>query len=148
MVAINDSDDLASQVSKDDVLFIIKYFTNTWNILGDRVPETEKIHAMVEQSFDMWDKAQVVWSTGIDEAEIEAIKDLINRLDINGNSFVEKNIILKAIDIKLGLIEDDGVEDEEQGEGGGEIKVGEKSMQENGGNDNDAKAIRIAIIIT
>ena len=53
----------------------------------------------------MWNKAQVIWSTGLDGPEIEAIKDLISRLDIDNKGFVAKEVIINAIDAKLGLVD-------------------------------------------
>ena len=63
-LALQVYEDSRSQLSKDDVSFII--FTNTWKLLGDIVPQKEVIDGIVDQSFDMWNKAQVIWSTGLD----------------------------------------------------------------------------------
>lgn len=117
--------DCRSQLSKDDISFIIKYFTNTWKLLGDKVPQNEVVDGIVDQSFDMWNKAQVIWSTGLDGPEIEAIKDLISRLDVDNKGFVAKEAIMNAIDVKLGLVDVTTVEETKE-----ELKVDEKSMMQ------------------
>ena len=89
------------------------------------MPQKEVIDGIVDQSFDMWNKAQVIWSTGLDGPEIEAIKDLFRRLDIDNKGFVAKEVITHAIDAKLGLVDVEELEERKE-----EMKVDEKSMMQ------------------
>ena len=90
-----------SQLSKDDIRFILEFYPKLWSIFGDDRPDDQVVDAAVDSSFQMWEIAQIVWSTGIDERELEVAKQFVLSLDIEGKGFVPKNIIQKSLGLQV-----------------------------------------------
>ena len=87
-----------SNLSREDIAFILKYYTFLWRFFGDAVPDPNHMSDIVKDSFEIWADHQVSKNTGINADELVAMRDFWDSLVTDPMGFVSASGLLQSLD--------------------------------------------------